>query len=406
MQHLFNRLTRLSLWVKPTSVTFQRRVLISASLFHALNDSATVAIPMVFPLLYNQQFMIRDYTQIGLLSNLGLLTTFLFQILVVHFSHRFDYRAILASSFVGISLTLVLVTFSSSYAFLLLLYLGFRVFGSFYHTLGLAWVSRTHPSHGIDVAMGVQSGSGNLGVFLAFISVGFLAQKFSWRLPLLSWAAVCCLLGLVSFFLVKKLSFRTDDLTPPNFSSWRGTAKLIRKYVIGFIFGGACWSVTIYFAPSLLNHKFDIPLGKTGVYLGVWIGLGTVISYFFGHLSRRFGRSRVYKTGFIGASLSLLLLGGASQPFWAVLGLFLFGSFLFILYPALQSYVGNSVPARNQHQAFSVVSNVQMVSGAIIALVAGVFSDRFGIASPFLLMGFLGLGASVFYFFSSVRINF
>jgi MFS family permease len=386
-------------------MTFPRRVLISASLFHALNDSATVAIPMVFPLLYNQQFIIHDYTQIGLLSNFGLLTTFLFQILVVHFSHRFDYRSILASSFVGISLTLVLISFSSSYAFLFLLYLFFRVFGSFYHTLGLAWVSRTHPSHGIDLAMGIQSGSGNLGVFLAFISVGFLAQKFNWRLPLLAWSAICFLLGLVSFLLVKKLSFQTDDLGRLDFSSWHETVRKIRKHVIGFMFGGACWSVTIYFAPSLLNHKFNIPLGKTGLYLALWIGLGTVISYFFGHLSQKFGRSRIYKTGFIGASLSLLLLGASNKPLWAVLGLFLFGSFLFILYPALQSYVGNTVPPKSQHQAFSVVSNIQMISGAVISLLAGILSDRFGIASPFLVMGFLGLGASLFYFFPLVKLN-
>src|SRR5512136_104323 len=101
-------------------MNFQKRVLVSASLFHALNDSATVAVPMIFPLLYNQQFIIHDYTQIGVLSNFGLLVTFLFQFLLVHAGHRFDYRLMLALSFVGISLTLVLIPFSSSYALLFL----------------------------------------------------------------------------------------------------------------------------------------------------------------------------------------------------------------------------------------------------------------------------------------------
>jgi len=386
-------------------MTFQRRVLISASLFHALNDSATVAVPMIFPLLYNQHFIIHNYSQIGVLSNFGLLTTFLFQILVVHFCRRFDYRSMLVLSFAGISFSLVLITFSSSYASLFLLYLFFRVFDSFYHTVGLAWVSRTHPSQGIDLAMGIQSGSGNFGTFLAFIFVGFLAQKFNWRLPLLSWSGVCFLLGGVSFLLVKKMSFRTDDLEPLDFSSWLETMKKIRTYVLGFVFGGACWSVTVYFAPSLLNHKFNIPMGKTGLFLALWIGIGTVITYFFGALSRRYGRSKIYKTGFIGASLSLLLLGASNKPVWAVLGLVLFGMFLFLLYPALQSYVGNTVPSKNQPQAFSLVSNLQMISGALISLLAGVISDRFGIASPFLVMGFLGVGASLFYLVSLVKLN-
>jgi MFS family permease len=386
-------------------MTFQRRVLISASLFHALNDSATVAVPMIFPLLYNQHFIIHNYSQIGILSNFGLLTTFLFQILVVHASHRFDYRSMLALSFVGISLSVVLISFSSSYASLFLLYLLFRAFDSFYHTVGLAWVSRTHPSQGIDFAMGIQSGSGNLGVFLAFVSVGFLVEKFNWQVSLLSWSLVCFLLGMVSFLLVRKLSFRTDDLEPLDFSSWLETVKKIRTYVLGFVFGGACWSVTVYFAPSLLNHKFNIPMGKTGLYLALWIGIGTIMTYFFGRLSRKYGRSKIYKTGFIGASLSLLLLGASNKPLWAVLGLFLFGMFLFLLYPALQSYVGNTVSPKNQPQAFSLVSNLQMLSGAVISLLSGILSDRFGIASPFLIMGLFGLGASLFYLVSLIKLN-
>jgi len=384
---------------------FSRRVLISASLFHALNDSATVAVPMIFPLLYNRHFIIHNYSQIGILSNFGLLTTLLFQFLVVHAGHRVDYRFMLTLSFVGIALTLALIPFSSGYASLLFLYLLFRVFDSFYHTLGLAWVSRTHQSRGIDSAMGIQSGSGNLGVFLAFISVGLLAQKYNWRLPLFCWSGVCFLAGILSFLLVRKMPFRTEDFGAPDFSSWLETVKKIKKYVIGIAFSGASWSVTIYFGPSLLNHKFGIPMGRTGLYLALWIGLGTVIGYFFGPLSLKFGRTRVYKSGFIGASLSLLLLGSSVKTAWAVLGLILFGTFLFLLYPALQSYVGNTVPSQNQPQAFSLFSNIQMISGAVISLLAGVISDEFGIASPFLVMGVLGMMASFYYLVSRRMVN-
>jgi MFS family permease len=146
-------------------------------------------------------------------------------------------------------------------------------------------------------------------------------------------------------------------------------------------------------------------MGRTGLYLALWIGLGTVIGYFFGPLSLKFGRTRVYKSGFIGASLSLLLLGSSVKTAWAVLGLILFGTFLFLLYPALQSYVGNTVPSQNQPQAFSLFSNIQMISGAVISLLAGVISDEFGIASPFLVMGVLGMMASFYYLVSRMMVN-
>jgi MFS family permease len=99
-------------------VTKERRILASASLFHALNDAATVVVPMIFPILYAQQVIIRSYSQIGLLSNFGLLTTFLFQILVVHAAKRFEYKLILCLSFTGISFSLVLIPYSSSFGLL------------------------------------------------------------------------------------------------------------------------------------------------------------------------------------------------------------------------------------------------------------------------------------------------
>ena len=376
-------------------MTFARRILISSSLFHALNDAATVAVPMIFPILYAQQFIIRTYSQIGLLSNFGLLTTLLFQVLVVHLSQKMEYRFLLGVSFAGISLTLLLIPLSSSYFLLFLLYLLFRIFDSFYHTMGMAWVSRTHPRQAIDLAMGVQSGSGMFGVFLAFLTFGYLAQASSWQFPLRVWAGACFVLGLTSFLLIRDHPFPKDEAGRLDISSWLGTARLIRKHIPGFLFGGASWAVTIYFAPSLLYHKFAIPMGRTGLFMAVWIGIGTVTTYLFGPISRRFGRGKVFKVGFAGASLSLLLIGLSPRPGLAVAGLFVFGTFLFVIYPALQSFVGNTCPEVCQPQAFGLASNLQLLAGALVSLLSGFLSDRFGISAPFLVMGALGAAAFV-----------
>jgi MFS family permease len=374
-------------------MTTPRRLLISASMFHGLNDAATVAVPMVFPILYGQQTIIQRYSQIGLLSNFGLLTTMLFQILIVHAARRLDYRVVHVWSFLGISLSLLLIPLSSSYLAIFCLWLLFRIFVSFYHTLGMAWVARTHPQQWIDFAMGIQSGSGNLGVVLAFISVGALAQRFSWQISLRTWSVVCFALGVVSFLLVRNMAFERDTSHRLDLASWLLTIRRIRHVIVGFLFGGASWGMTVYFAPSLLHHKFGIPMGRTGFFLALWIGIGTFMTYLFGPLSFRFGRFRVYRLSFGGAVLSLFVIGAAGRAWLAVVGLFVFGMFLFLIYPALQSFVGNAVAAQNQSQAFSFAANLSMVSGAMISLLAGFVSDRFGISSPFLVLGGLGLAA-------------
>jgi MFS family permease len=107
----------------------------------------------------------------------------------------------------------------------------------------------------------------------------------------------------------------------------------------------------------------------------------------------------MFRTAVAGASLALILIGLARKADLAIAGLIVFGLFLFLIYPALQSFVGNAVSPRNQAQAFSFVSNLSMISGALISLLAGILSDSLGISSPFIVMGLLGLGI---FFFSAL----
>lgn len=377
----------------------KKRILFSASLFHAFNDASTVIVPMIFPLLFSQQFIIKNYSHIGILSNLGLLTTFLFQIVIANYAHKFEYKHLILLSSLGISMSVLLITLSVNMVSMLFLYLLMRVFTSIYHPIGIATVSKAHPDHGLDFAMGIQSGSGNLGVFISFISAGYLAQNFGWKMPLYVCAGVSVFLGLSSYFSVRKISLRRKNSVRPDFSSWREALKDIKTYIPGFIFGGACWGTTVYYAPSLFNHKFEVPLGNTGVFLALWIGTGTVVTYFFGYLSRRAGRERLSLASMIGSTGLLFILGTASALGIAASALILFGAFLFLIYPAFQSFVAKKVPEKNQVLAFSIVANIQMITGSIIVLISGFLSDKFGINSPFLFLVGLGILVLMNYLF-------
>jgi MFS family permease len=374
-----------------------KKVLFSASLFHALNDAATVVAPMAFPILYNQHSLITSYSQMGILSNFGLLTTICIQILVVVLADKIEYKTLLFVSFVGISGSLVLMTYSSSFMLLLLFFMLMRVFTSFYHPIGIAWVSKTNPSQGMDFAMGIQSGSGNFGVFAAFITAGYIAQRSDWRQPLILWAIIGAVLGFISFWAVRRTSSRGEELRKAGFASWMATLKQVKPYIFGLIYGGFCWAVTISFAPSLLNHKFQIPIGRTGLYLGLWMGLGTVINYFYGALSRWLGRFTITLCALTGGSVCLLIIGFVPKKGIVLPAFILYGAFLFLTYPSLQSWVGSTVDKAHQAQAFSLTSNIQMFSGAMTALGAGFLSDKYGIQSPFMFIGLLGILIAGYY---------
>jgi MFS family permease len=328
---------------------------------------------------------------IGILSNLGLLMTFLFQILVGGNSHKIEYRHMILFSILGISFSFIAITFCRSFVSLLFLYLLMRISASIYHPLGISMVSRTHAGYLLDIAIGVQGGSGNFGVLLAFLSTGYLAEHYGWKLPLYGWGTVIFLFGCISFFLVRNISSRIDQPVKINILAWKKSFSYLVPFIPGLLFGGACWATTIYFAPSLLNHRFDIPLGITGVFLAIWIGLGTVMTYIFGWLSRTLGRDKLTLGSYILSSVFLMVLGISSSKLVALTGFFLFGTFLFIIFPALQSFTGEITPPRFQTLAFSLLANVLMLSGSFFVLISGFLADHLGINSPFLFLAVLGI---------------
>jgi FSR family fosmidomycin resistance protein-like MFS transporter len=379
-----------------------KKILFSASIFHGLNDAATVTVPMIFPLLYSQQFIITKYAHIGILSNLGLLMTLFCQLIIAHFSHKYEYRHMLLFSLGGISLSLILITFSWSFVSLLLFYLLMRIFTSFYHSVGVATVSISHPDKAMDFAMGVQSASGNIGLFLAFVMTGFVAQSLGWPTPLVGLAFILFLFGGISYVIVKKTSTVNPSTHPPEFRSWKRALHETAGLFPGFFFGGACWGTTVFYAPSLFHHKFQVSLGNTGLYLALWIAIGTVMPYLLGYLSRKVGRSNIIWLSFLGTTLFLGLLGLSPLKELAVVSLVLFGAFLFMIYPALQSVVGSKASDGLQTQAFSIVANVQMLAGAIVSLIAGFLSDALGISSPFIFVSILGILTTT-YFIHKIR---
>jgi len=377
----------------------KKRILISASLFHALTDAATIVTPTIFPILYSQAFLIRKYSQIGLLSNLGLITTLLLQFWVVRLSFKYEYKWLMLISGLGIALANFLIPLAKSFGWLLLLYIFLRSVTSFYHPVVVAWISRSRTGLGqeLDDAMGIQSGSGNLGTLAAFVTTGYLAQHFGWKSPLYLWSLLSLAVTAVGVSVIKNVSSRQE--TKPNLSSrdWFLVLKRISHLIPGFFLAGSGWWVTVTFAPSLLHNNFNIPMGRTGLYLAFWIGLGTVTGSLYGVWSRRFGRKRVFLTSLAGATICLFVIGFSTIQALSVAALLLFGGFMLMTYPSLHTFVGSSVNDEEQTLAFSWISNIQLISGAIITLISGFLSDLVNIRFPFILTGTFALAIFLFY---------
>ena len=217
---------------------------------------------------------------------------------------------------------------------------------------------------------------------------------------------VCVVLGIPSYLAVRNVSSKSRTVLPPDAQSWKQAIRETLKYFPGFFYGGAGWVTTVFYAPSLLNHKFQIPLGRTGLYLALWIAIGTVMPYLYGYMSHRFGRKTIALSGFIGSTVFLLFLGIAPMKEMALISMILFGAFLFMIYPAMQSFVGDNVSPSRHTLAFSIVANVQMLAGALVSLAVGFLSDAFGISSPFIFLSVIGVLFSAYFLFQKNNQSF
>ncbi len=365
----------------------KRKVLSTVVLHHLCNDASVVALPAIFPLLYNEGSLIRNYSDIGTTILIGLGVAVVFQLIIGHNVKRRHYRCCLALDALTVGISLLLMTLAHNYIMLVVFFIGVRIGTSVYHPVGISWISSTFKGPNLDRAMGTQSAFGDIGVLSAFISTGFLAQYFGWRTPLLIWGIV----NLVAVGIGLSISRGTEEPAPPPESeervSWLETIGKLRSFMPIIILGGMAWGVTLGYAPSLFNHKLGISMSSTGIILSCWMAAGTVSSFLYGKISNLLGRHLTITIAYIVIVVTTLTLGLSGNTHLTIAAFVLYGMALFVTYPAILSFVGSTVDDKNRTAAFSLVSTIQILGNSTFAFVSGFLSDAYGINTPFILLG-------------------
>jgi MFS family permease len=104
------------------------------------------------------------------------------------------------------SLSLVLMTLSNGFITLIFFIFFLRFATSFFHPIGIGWISRIYKKDKLDWAMGIQSGAADLGTFIAILTTLSITQLTHWTVPFYIWACICILGLLVSLVLTRQLN--------------------------------------------------------------------------------------------------------------------------------------------------------------------------------------------------------
>lgn len=386
-----------------------RTVLLANSIYHLTNDGAVTVLAGQIVVLQGV-FGGFGPAEVGLLGGTALIVTAVFQFLFGIMSDRRDPSRFLALGIAILGLGSFLVTFSSSFVTLLAFVAISRIGASFYHPVGIAWIGREFEGPALDRSMGFQSAFGDSGVILGMATGAVLAVAFGWRSPFLLWGGINLVAVAVGLYLVRNRRLTLASMST-GMGDYLGVLRDVRLWLLPLAFGGAAFNIISYFGPLLLHTKFGLAEDAAGVAVALWILAGTVAAFFFGRVSRRFGRHRTLLASF--GSLGIAALAAAFlENVWAILAvLWTLGSGLFLTYPALFAFVAESSHRRLQGAAFGLIFAFQLLGGAVGLFVAGLLADAYrGSAAaetsiPFALVGAVALSGFVFLLLTRNRIG-
>ncbi len=371
----------------------RKRILTAISLYHACNDGSVVTLPMLFPLLFDQGILIRNYDDIGRLNLVGLVVAFSFQAALGHWARRRHSGYYLAADALITGVSLFLLTLSIDYWMLVVFFVAMRIGTSIYHPVGISWLSHTFGGMNLDKPMGVQSAFGDLGVLISFSTTGLLAQKFGWKIPLFLWGFLNFAAMVVGLFISRRTTSRQEAIEQKEEEkepvSWIKAFGSLGTFVPMIVLGGLTWGITLNFAPSLMDHGLGLSLSETGVVFGFWIAAGALSSLFYGKITELFGRLRSLILALTIIAGTTFVIGFSRDVSISIAAMTLYGAALFIIYPAILSYLGGRSNPRNRTPTFALSANIMIVANSIFTYLSGRISDLYGIHTPFILIGII-----------------
>jgi len=381
----------------PQTMKQQGRILSTVSLIHAVNDGSTAVISILFPIF--KEIFHLSYTQVGIITGGGLFVTLVGQLVLGRLADGKNVNSFLLTGLLLTSFSLVLLSFSTGFITLICLIFFMRFATSFFHPIGIGWISRTYKKGRLDWAMGIQSGSADLGAFLAILTTLSITQLTNWTVPLYGWACICILGFLVSialtYHLNKEFVIVPKETKKHSLKEMATDAlermKSIRLLIPAFMISGASWGVIITYFPLLLTERTTLSLPMIGFLVALWAGVGSITSLSYGKIRSYINRKKLLVAAYIMIGILSVLLAFFTQIIILIVVMILLGIAVFLTYPALFSFVSEVTHESEEGWTFGLTFTFQTGGGTILLFLGGVLSDLYGIWIPFALLGILSL---------------
>jgi FSR family fosmidomycin resistance protein-like MFS transporter len=379
----------------------KNKILSTVGLYHALNDGTVAAIPILFPifrLIFN-----LSYTQIGIITGGSLIIHIFSQLLLGRFSDGKNSRTLLSFGILLTSISMLLFTQASGFYTLILIMFLLRVSESFFHPIGIGWISRIFKKHKLDWAMGIQSGLADIGAFIAISTTLFIAEITNWKYPLYLWSIGGIIVLLIGTALTSNIK---EEYLLVNKTSKRQTIKeaieesivflkRIKLVIPAYIISGSSWGIIITYLPLYLTETTELSLTAIGLIVSIWIGIGSISSILYGRICSKFGRNNIVFLSYFTVGVTSILITYFTNISLIILIIVLMGITVFITFPAIITLISEITHESVEGKTFGTIFTLQIIGSTIFLFFGGFLSDVFGIWIPFILLGISSLSFSI-----------
>jgi len=380
-------------------------ILTTVSMYHALNDGAISVVPLIF-LIFKEIYNL-NYTQIGLITSTSLFIHLIAQLYIGRISDGKNFRILLSFGILLISFSLFVLTETKDFFTLLIFLILLRISVSFFHPIGVGWISRTFKKERLDWAMGIQSGSADLGVFVALLTTLYLTEIKGWQFPLYIWSLLAVLIVIIGIFITRnideklltvKKTYKKQKISEKIQDSVL-LLKKIKLLIPAFAISGSAWGIIVTYLPLFLDEKTSLSLQFIGFVAAVWIGIGCITSFSYSRIKSHLGRKNVIIMSYFVIGVACLFLSVTVNVFIILLIMVLLGFSVFLTYPALSSFISEVSDESSEGSTFGIVFTLQLGGGTILIFLSGFLSDIYGIWMPFVILGVPSLFFSIILMF-------
>ena len=312
---------------------------------------------------------------------------------------------LMAVSLFWVGFPYLLISFTHSYAMLLICIALVGFGNSLWHPTAIPTLGSRYPERK-GLVLSLHGMGGNVGDAIAPVVIGTALAVFSWReVVVLNVAPGLIVAALMLAFLGSmRLGQKKHASEGQSMREYaQGLRKLFANRSLILLSTGSSFrtmtqTALLTFLPVYLANQMGYSPAVVGACLFALQAAGFAAAPVAGHMSDRMGRKTILMGAMLSSAVVLALMAflGGSPVFIALIAVL--GFFLYATRPVIQAWLLDSTPKNMGGSSIGVLFGAQAIGASIGPLLGGLVADRWGLLATFYCLAFTIVIANVLVF--------